>query len=135
MSAGASAASAAAAAEAARRREEEEYMSNYSSQELADDWEFKIIRSATGAFRDPTKLRAILAEESQAGWILVEKFDNQRLRLKRPAIAKKRDPELAFDPYRTTVGTSEGVLVAVVIGSILLGLCALLLTIATIKNR
>jgi hypothetical protein len=106
MSAATTAAIAAAAA-ARKRREEEEQMTTYRPEELSQDWEFKILRSACGAFKNPTFQQQCLAEEAQAGWTLVEKFDNSRLRLKRPAAARERDGKLAFDPYRTSVGASE----------------------------
>ena len=64
-----------AAAARARQREEEEVMTGYSNDELAEKWEFKIIRSGTGAFRHPEKLRKALDQEAQAGWELAEKFD------------------------------------------------------------
>ena len=42
-------------------------------------------------FRNPAKMRAILDEENRrGGWVLVEKFDNHRIRLKRPARDKGR---------------------------------------------
>ena len=102
---GATSAAAAAAAERQRQlAEEEEFMTPYKSHELAQDWEFKILRSCAGAFKDPAKLRQHLDEEARAGWQLVEKFDDRRLRLKRPALARELDGKLDFDPYRTHVG-------------------------------
>jgi hypothetical protein len=50
-----------------------------SPKDLAEDWEFKILRSATNKFRDPVALHAFLQEEARAGWTLVEKFDNERV--------------------------------------------------------
>ena len=85
---------------------EEEDMTPYSHEELAEDWEFKILRSATSIFKNPEKLRSILDEEAKAGWILVEKFDDCRVRLKRPPTAKRDDRTLSFDPYRTQIGVS-----------------------------
>ena len=38
---------------------------------------------------------------------MVEKFDDSRLRLKRPAGARINDATLGFDPYRTRVGMSQ----------------------------
>src|SRR5438876_9740467 len=99
MSAGAASASAAAAAEQQRQMcEEEEQMTPYSSTDLAQDWEFKILRSATGGFRSTGWLRQVLEEEAQAGWVLIEKFDNSRVRLKRSAAARERDGKLHIDP-------------------------------------
>ena len=77
-------------------------MTSYSSQDLEDDWEFKILRSSYEAFRDPDQMAEILEQESQAGWVLVEKFDHQRIRLKRRAGEQRNDAAIDFDPYRTT---------------------------------
>jgi hypothetical protein len=131
------AAAAAAAAEARRRREEEESMTGYSPADLADGWEFKILRSATRVFKDPDRLRHALEEESRAGWVLVEKFDNQRLRLKRPASARAGDAGLGFDPYRTTYGMSDGSLAAIILVSIFgaVGLLVMLIYIIAQANQ
>lgn len=43
-----------------QRALEEEGMTRYTHEELADDWEFKIIRSWRGGFRDPEVMRSIL---------------------------------------------------------------------------
>jgi hypothetical protein len=91
--------SAAAAAAAKRRREEEEeHMTPYTARDLDENWEFKILRSASGAFKDPAVMQRYLAEEVQAGWTLVEKFDNSRIRLKRPAAARQQDPNAPSTP-------------------------------------
>jgi hypothetical protein len=110
MSAAASGGAAAAAAAERKRKleEEEQEMTDYEPHELREGWEFKIIRSMTGAFKHPEKMREILDEEARAGWVLVEKFDNGRLRLKRPASARQKDQLLGTDPYRTFVGYTEG---------------------------
>jgi hypothetical protein len=89
-------------------RKEEEEMTPYTEQQLTEGWEFKILRSATNAFKHPKKMRAALEEEAHAGWALVEKFDEGRIRLKRPVSAKESDANLDFDPYRTRVGLTEG---------------------------
>jgi hypothetical protein len=106
-----SAAGSSAAAAAARRRllleEEEQSMTSYEPGDLAEDWEFKILRSMTRAFKNPHKMREILDEEARAGWVLVEKFDDGRLRLKRPASARANDQLHSVDPYRTYVGYTE----------------------------
>jgi len=102
--------------------QEEEEMTRYSDRELAEDWEFKIVRSVTGAFGKPETVAQVREEEALAGWQLVEKFDNNRLRFKRPAAAAKRDAQLPdfYDPYRTQHGMSEGGLAATIIGVIVL---------------
>src|SRR5437763_13791881 len=84
MSAGASAAAAAAAEQQRREAEEEEEMTAYRPDELAQDWEFKIIRSQMGSFGNAEWLRRTLEEEARAGWTVVEKFDNTRVALNRP---------------------------------------------------
>ena len=94
-------------------------MTRYSEADLADGWEFKILTSATGAFRKPDMLRQALEEEGRAGWVLVEKFDTQRIRLKRPAAARSGDSALGFDPYRTTFGTSDTKLAFIIMGCVL----------------
>jgi hypothetical protein len=107
MSAGAAGAAAGAAAHARRQQEEEEHMTDYRPEDLAAGWEFKILRSATGRFKDPGFLRAALADEERAGWTMLEKFDNSRVRLRRPVAARASDASLGFDPYRTSVGITE----------------------------
>jgi hypothetical protein len=118
MSAGAAgAASAAAAAERQRQlAQEEEMMTPYSATDLTQDWEFKIVRSAMGRFGNPAFLQRVLTDEGRAGWVLVEKFDNSRIRLKRPASARERDGKLDFDPYRTDAGPSQQLLSLAIVG-------------------
>ncbi|MBN1583121.1 MAG: DUF456 domain-containing protein [Anaerolineae bacterium] len=101
---------AASAAAAARRQQmlqaEEENMAQYTEQDLKDDWEFKIVRSDTAAFRKPEVLSRLIEEEALAGWVMLEKFDNTRIRFKRPRSARTQDyllPE-TVDPYRTQYG-------------------------------
>jgi len=100
----------------------------YTPQELAEGWEFKIVRSSTGAFRTPAFLRAVLDDEQRAGWTLVEKFDNGRIRLKRPASARANDSTLGSDAYRTQVGMSELKLALCIVAAVLgaVGLIGLL---------
>jgi hypothetical protein len=116
MSAGAGAAAAAAAAEL--QRQEEEEMTPYTTKDLDEGWEFKIVRSNFATFRNHDKLRALLDEEKRGGWTLVEKFDDQRIRLKRLAGAKVAQGDFAegYDPYRTTVGMPQSALVLTALG-------------------
>lgn len=110
---------AAAAARAARiAREEEEHMTPYSAQDLQEGWEFKILRSTTGAFRRPDVLRRVCDEEARAGWQLVEKFDSSRLRFKRPASARANDGAFAGDPYRTEFGLGQVAFALLIVFSI-----------------
>jgi hypothetical protein len=118
----------AAAAEVVRQEEEE--MTPYTPKDLAEGWEFKIVRSSFGAFGNPKKLQAVLDEEKRGGWVLVEKFDDCRVRLKRRPGTKKISGDFAdtYDPYRTTVGTSHvpiaivAVIVAVILTLVLFAL-------------
>ena len=94
-------------------------MTPYSEGELSEGWEFKILRSNLNAFRKPEDLRKFLEEEGRAGWILVEKFDDNRLRLKRTASARLGDAALDFDPYRTQVGVSDARMILLILGIVL----------------
>ncbi len=125
------AAAAAAAAKACREREEEEQMTAYGSRDVAEGWEFKILRSAWGAFANPDKLKAILEDEGRAGWILVEKFDNNRIRLKRPTSSAKNDGLLDFDAYRSYVGMSEAKKALSILGT-LAAVLAAIITLVTV---
>jgi hypothetical protein len=125
---------AAAAAAAKRRREqwEEEEMTGYTPEELASGSEFKILRSATSGFKRPEFLRQVLDEEKAAGWMLVEKFDDSRIRLKRPASARAdgTGTSTTFDPYRSYVGISEVALGLRIAAAIAIGLAVVLGVIA-----
>jgi hypothetical protein len=101
-------------------------MTPYSDGDVTASYEFKIIRSATGLFGRPENMRKALDEEAKAGWELVEKFDDNRLRLKRPLASRRDDRLLDFDPYRTWIGVSEsgmvlrGLLVSAIVGAVVL---------------
>jgi hypothetical protein len=100
-------ASAAAAAARKRMLAEEEEMTPYSREDLDNDWEFKIVRSGGwGIFGNPARLNRLLEEEARAGWVMVEKFDNSRIRFKRPRSARVNDANLlpGVDPYRVDYG-------------------------------
>ena len=53
---------------------------------------------------------------------LVEKFDDSRIRLKRPASARTDAGSARFDPYRSYVGISETVLGLRIAAAIVIGL-------------
>lgn len=114
-----------AAVARAKEHEEEEKMTPYSDDDPLTNWEFKIIRSGIGSFGHSDKLRKALEEEARAGWELVEKFDDKRVRLRRPVAARKDDRALDFDPYRTWIGASDsgmvarGLVVSAVVGAII----------------
>jgi hypothetical protein len=67
-------------------------------------WEFKIVRGSINSFRGREALHYVCEQERQAGWILFEKLDNQRLRFRRPIGARKVDHLCRQDPYRTYYG-------------------------------
>ena len=117
-----------AAAAALLRREHEEEEVTLMNTDPSGAVEYKIIRSATGAFKDPAKFRAALNEETLAGWELVEKLDNSRARLRRSTECRKGDARLGQDPYRTQVGITEGVLaIWIIVGlALFIGMMALL---------
>ena len=118
-----------AAAAAKRRRmleEMEEEMAQYTQDDLARDWEFKIVRSGSAAFRKPEVLKHLLEEEARAGWVMLEKFDDSRIRFKRRRRAGARDALLSpdIDPYRTRYGAPSAryaVLAGVSLTLVLLG--------------
>src|SRR5262245_41800071 len=119
---GGGAAAAAAAAKRRREQREEEEMTPYTLEELASGSEFKILRSATSAFKRPEFLKQVLDEEKHAGWTLVEKFDNSRIRLKRSASARADGSSTTFDPYRSYVGISETTLALRIAAAIAIGM-------------
>jgi hypothetical protein len=107
--------------------EEEEDMAKYTQDDLNNDWEFKIVRSESGAFRKPEVLRKLIEEEARAGWVMLEKFDDRRIRFKRPRRARTRDALLPpdVDAYRTRYGAPSAqyaVLVTMLLGLVALGL-------------
>jgi hypothetical protein len=122
-------ATAAAAAAAQRRRKlqrEEEEMTRYQTDEL-EGWEFKIVRAATPKFRRPEVIQQVCEEEARAGWEMVEKFDDYRIRFKRPTERRADDPHLDIDPYRTQIGISGNRLEWSIAGGVMLGLGVLAL--------
>jgi hypothetical protein len=125
-----------AAAEKHRREQEEEEgeMTGYTREELSEDWEFKIVRTSMPVFQNRERLRKLIEEEARAGWVMVEKFDDQRVRFKRPRSAREQDAMLPpeVDPYRTQYGAlGSQVVIGLVIGLLLLfllgGLAAFLM--------
>ena len=109
-------------------------MTGYTAEELAQGWEFKIVRSATNAFRRPEFLAQVLAEEKRAGWVLVEKFDNGRIRLKRPASARASDSTAGGDAYRTHVGMSDLALALTILASVL-GTMAIIVLLIVVAHQ
>ena len=71
--------------------------------------EYKVIQSQTPTFSDTAKMHEILDEEAKAGWRLLAKEDNYRLKLQRDISNRANDADLEMDAYRTTVGVSSTV--------------------------
>jgi hypothetical protein len=88
-------------------REEEEEV-NPVETDGPTGYEYKILRSTMGAFKDRATLKATLEEEARAGWELYELLDSCRMRLRRSVAWRAKDAELTQDPYRMRVGASEG---------------------------
>ena len=82
-------------------------MAKYTPDDLNSEWEFKIVRSESGAFRKPEVLRKLIEEEARAGWEMLEKLDDRRVRFKRSHSSRSRDALLPpdVDAYRTRYGT------------------------------
>jgi hypothetical protein len=110
------AAAGAAAAQIRALHEEEESLTTYSSEDLSQGWEFKIVRANMMSFRKPEVMQQVCDEEAQSGWVLVEKFDDSRMRFKRPASARTKAGVPGLDPYRTTYGVGQGKLLAIILG-------------------
>ncbi len=79
-----------------------------SSPELTQDWEYKIVRASTDVFREWETLQQLCAEEAQAGWIMLEKLDDRRIRFKRLMSWREtiKPEELSIDPYRSHYGSN-----------------------------
>jgi hypothetical protein len=122
----------------AKQQDEEETLTPYESQETVLStgksrrdrkdkdprmvgWEFKIVRANRDLFRDPAMMKKLCDEEAIAGWILLEKLDDHRIRFKRPIAMREviKAEMLSFDPYRTHYGpTGNG-------RSVVLGMAAI----------
>jgi len=123
-----------AAVAAKKRRQQlrmEEEMTTYTQDDLTNDWEFKIVRSESGAFRNPKALDRLIEEEAQAGWVMLEKLDDSRVRFKRPRSARAKDAYLpeGVDAYRTHYGAPTAryaALVGVLVALLAMGAVAFL---------
>lgn len=86
--------------------------SGHSNQEPTDPqlvgWEFKIVRAKRDLFRNSVVFQQLCEEEAKAGWILLEKLDDRRVRFKRLiALRNILDTNrLPHDPYRCHYGSS-----------------------------
>ena len=93
-------------------------MTSYTKEDLDSNWEFKIVRSESGAFRRPETFQQLVQEEEISGWELIEKLDDRRVRFKRRKDLRSRDGMLppGIDPYRSSFGRANRSLVMVLIG-------------------
>jgi hypothetical protein len=89
---------AAAEREKVRRREEEEIMTGYRPEELNGNWQFKIVK---GTFKTAAQVDAVVQEQAEYGWTLVEIFDQSRIRFKRSAAEAAKDSYREGNPFGT----------------------------------
>jgi hypothetical protein len=71
------------------------------------DLEYKTVQAQTPLFADSKKMHDILEEEAKAGWQLLWKEDNYKIKLQREISHRENDKILDFDAYRSTVGVSS----------------------------
>ena len=105
-----------------RKREEEEVMTGYRPDELAGNWQFKIVK---GTFKTAEQIDRVVHEQSEHGWVLVEVFDHNRVRFKRPAGEVEKDAFREGNPYKTVskasgpgCGTTMVVLLVGLVGTL-----------------
>ena len=96
--------------------------------------EFKIMRSLTGKFKDNKFVQKLCREEARAGWEMLEKFDDYRIRFKRRTDNRPNDQFLKFDPYRTSVGFGSGQRAVLAIGVAALLVGVLVFVMIALKN-
>lgn len=84
----------------------------YFTETKIPEWEYKIVRSNYDLFRNSQNFMRLCEEESQAGWILLEKLDDRRVRFKRNIAMRDQIDvnQLSFDPYRCHYGPSNGLI-------------------------
>ena len=103
-----------------RDEEEEEEMTRYTTEDLESNWEFKIVRANTRKFKKHEMIEKVRLEEAKAGWELLEKFDDYRLRFKRRVEKRAMDKYLEADPYRSQLATSKGSVIAIIAGVLIM---------------
>jgi hypothetical protein len=110
----------AAEKERARRREEEELMTGYNPGDLQGHWQFKIVK---GTFKTQAQIDAVVHEQAEYGWVLVETPPHARIRFKRPAGEAEKDAYREGNPYGTVsraskpgCGTAMVLLLAIAVG-------------------
>jgi hypothetical protein len=121
-----------------KKRQEEEEKMGYNQEELENDWEFKILRSASGKFKKYETVEQVKAEEAVAGWVMVEKFDNNRMRFKRSRKVMEKDMYLppGVDPYRISYDQSEGAMaIALTMMAVIFGVIGLKILIGILSGN
>ena len=108
--------------------QQEEEMTQYSDNDVAGEWEFKIVRAASGIFRKPEEFAKLLEEEGKFGWQLLEKLDDGRVRFKRHTTERSRDRRARTDedPYRSSYGRSPERQAAIIVLAGLFAMIAIL---------
>lgn len=76
----------------------------YSPGDLQGNWQFKIVK---GNFKTKEQVEAVVQEQAVYGWVLVEIFDHNRIRFKRPEAEVARDDHREGNPY-STVSSASG---------------------------
>jgi hypothetical protein len=80
------------------RLDEEVLMTSYRPDETASNWQFKIVK---GTFKTAPQVEAVRKEQAEHGWILVEIFDQNRIRFKRLVSEADNDAYREGNPYAT----------------------------------
>jgi hypothetical protein len=93
------------------------------------------VRANTRKFKDYEAVQQLCDEEAKAGWEMVEKFDDTRIRFKRSVEKRSGDRHLEVDPYRTRVGMTEAAIGWIVGLSVAVTLGILILAIFIAKNQ
>lgn len=94
------------AAKKRQQEEEEQKLTRYNAEDL-NGWEFKIIHSTFGRFRNAEVIRQLMEEEARNGWEMVEKFDDYRIRFKRRTDKRALNSSGGVDPYRTNYSSGQ----------------------------
>src|SRR5690606_3842772 len=68
--------------------------------------EYNMVQSNTAHFANPENPGRVPKEEAEAGWALIEKLDNYKIRLQRDISHRTNDANRTMDPYRVQVGPS-----------------------------
>ena len=81
----------------------------YFTDASTTEWEYKIVRAHYDLFGNANEFVKLCEEEAQAGWILLEKLDDRRVRFKRSVAMREQldGSQLSFDPYRCYYGPSN----------------------------